>query len=81
MDDTADISFAPGMDPALRARVLAAPHFRRWHDGMRARRAGSMPGAKEMSAVSSMGRPALSCMRRQPGGANTSAMISATRVR
>ncbi|ATU72962.1 Nudix hydrolase 14 [Gluconacetobacter sp. SXCC-1] len=37
MDDTADISFAPGMDPALRARVLAAPHFRRWHDGMRAR--------------------------------------------
>ena len=37
MDQTGDISFAPGMDPALHARVLAAPHFRRWHEGMRAR--------------------------------------------
>ncbi|WP_130732218.1 NUDIX domain-containing protein [Komagataeibacter xylinus] len=32
-----DISFAPGIDAALQARVLAAPHFRRWHEVMRTR--------------------------------------------
>ncbi|GAN94913.1 nucleoside diphosphate hydrolase [Komagataeibacter europaeus NBRC 3261] len=37
MDQMDNISFAPGIDAALQARVLAAPHFRRWHDGMRTR--------------------------------------------
>ncbi|GAB6968611.1 hypothetical protein JCM25156A_26490 [Komagataeibacter kakiaceti JCM 25156] len=37
MDDMDNISFASGIDAELRARVLAAPHFRRWYDGMRAR--------------------------------------------
>ncbi|MBE7728758.1 NUDIX domain-containing protein [Komagataeibacter sp. FXV3] len=37
MDQTDIISFAPGIDAALQARVLAAPHFRRWYDGMRTR--------------------------------------------
>lgn len=31
------ISFAPDIDPALHARVLAAPHFCRWLEGMRTR--------------------------------------------
>ncbi|BAK82825.1 NUDIX domain-containing protein [Komagataeibacter medellinensis] len=37
MDNPGDISFAPGIDPALHERVLQAPHFRRWYDGMRRR--------------------------------------------
>lgn len=37
MDNTGDISFAPGIDPALHERVLSAPHFRRWYEGMRTR--------------------------------------------
>ncbi|AXY23503.1 ADP-ribose pyrophosphatase [Komagataeibacter saccharivorans] len=37
MDPLTDISFAPGIDAALQVRVLTAPHFRRWYDGMHAR--------------------------------------------
>ncbi|MBV0889945.1 NUDIX domain-containing protein [Komagataeibacter oboediens] len=37
MTQTENISFAPGIDATLHDRVLDAPHFRRWYQGMRER--------------------------------------------